>query len=92
MKKILVLSLTSMMIATTAPAFASGKDASCATSGEKWMTTDAAKAKASELGYEVRRVKRENGCYELYAIDAKGARMEVFMHPVSGEIVAIKTK
>ena len=53
----------------------------------QWMGEDAAKAKGVELGYEVRRVKVEKGCYELYAKDKDGKRAELLMNPVTGKIV-----
>lgn len=98
MKKLIILSTTAIALALAIPVFASSDDyerrdgdAKCITTGE-WMTQDAAKAKAVELGYDVRRVKREDGCYELYAIDKKGTRVELYMNPVTGAIVKTKVK
>jgi hypothetical protein len=54
------------------------------------MSVEAAKAKGTELGYEVRRVKEEDGCYELYAIDKNGAKAELYMNPVTGDVVRSK--
>ncbi len=54
---------------------------------DKWLTEDAVKAKAEKDGYEVRKVKIEDGCYELYAVDAKGAKVEMLVNPGSGEVV-----
>lgn len=56
----------------------------------QWLSEDAIKAKGVALGYEVRRVKTENGCYELYAIDKNGAKVELYFDPVTGEIVSRK--
>ncbi|MCM2398762.1 PepSY domain-containing protein [Rhizobium sp. S95] len=50
---------------------------------DKWMTKDALKAKASELGYDVRQVKVENGCYEVYGIK-DGKKVEVIFNPETG--------
>ncbi|WP_082342786.1 MULTISPECIES: PepSY domain-containing protein [Shinella] len=38
-------------------------------------------------GLDVRRIKVENGCYEVYAIDAKGAKVETIFNPQTGEPV-----
>jgi len=54
---------------------------------DQWMSQDAAKSKAAEMGYEVRRVKEEGGCYELYAIDRNSGKVELQMHPVTGAVV-----
>ncbi|MEJ1158357.1 PepSY domain-containing protein [Prosthecomicrobium sp. N25] len=55
-----------------------------------WMTQDAAKAKAVALGYTPSKVKEEDACWEVYAKDAKGDRWELFLNPVSGELVRKK--
>ena len=36
---------------------------------------------------QVKRVKIENGCYEVYGLDEKGAKAEVFFHPKTLERV-----
>lgn len=41
---------------------------------------------------EVRRVKIENGCYEVYGTDEKGGKVEVFFHPVTFERVVAEKK
>jgi hypothetical protein len=92
MKKLLVLAATSITLALASPALASGNAAQCGKATGQWMTKDAAKTKAAEQGYDVRRVKREDGCFEVYAIDKNGSKVELYMNPVSGEIVKIKTK
>ncbi|MGB5950173.1 MAG: PepSY domain-containing protein [Parvibaculum sp.] len=85
------LALTSAALtsaAMTSSAMAADKDARCTDQPrEQWMSKDAAKAKATALGYEVRRVKVEDGCYEIYAFDSNKAKVEIFMNPVSGELV-----
>ncbi len=74
------------------PAHASDDDARCAAAPrDQWMSIDAAKAKGVELGYEVRQVKEEDGCYELYAIDKNGAKVELYLHPVTGAVVRSKS-
>lgn len=36
-------------------------------------------------GWQVRRIKVDGGCYEVYAIDPEGRRVEAYFHPVSLE-------
>lgn len=52
---------------------------------DKWMSEDALKEKAKAMGLDVRRVKVEGGCYEVYAIDAKGNKVETLFNPETGE-------
>ena len=54
---------------------------------DKWMSKDALKAKATAMGYDVRKIKVEGGCYEVYAIDAKGNKVESLFNPETGEML-----
>jgi len=91
MKKFLILTTTSLVLAFASPVMASDDDYCGNTSGQ-WMSRDAAKSIMVEKGYDVRRVKREDGCYEIYAIDKNGSRVEVYLNPVTGKIVRTKNK
>jgi len=91
MKKFIILATSSLILAFASPAMASD-DANCGNTSGNWMSSDAAKTIMVEKGYDVRRVKREDGCYEIYAIDKNGARVEVYLNPVTGEIVKTKNK
>jgi hypothetical protein len=55
---------------------------------DQWLPLDALKAKAEAQGYKVQKAKLKAACGELYALDANGARTELFLDPTSGEIVA----
>lgn len=86
MKTKIFAALTLLAIAAPSAALA----ADCGqTDKAQWMTEDAAKAKGVELGYEVSNLKVEDGCYELYTTK-DGQKAEVFMHPVTGDVVEVK--
>lgn len=34
-------------------------------------------------GWQVRRIKVDGGCYEVYALNEKGERVEAYFHPVT---------
>ena len=55
-----------------------------------WMNPDATKDLLKQQGYkEVRKIKvTEGNCYEVYAIDAQGEKVEVYLDPTSGNLVA----
>jgi len=55
----------------------------------EWKTKDEAKAVLVAKGYEVRKVKVEDGCYELYT-KKNGKKFEVFINPATLEIAKIK--
>ena len=48
---------------------------------ESWQSEDKLTAILKEKGWQVRRIKEDGGCYEVYALDEKGQRMEVYFHP-----------
>ncbi len=58
---------------------------------EKWMSRDQVAKMFTEEGYDVRKVKREDNCLEVYAIK-DGKKMEIYIDPVSGKIVKTKIK
>jgi hypothetical protein len=53
----------------------------------QWMSKDAVKAKFAVDGTDVRKVKVEDGCYEVYAVTKDGKKTEQVVNPVTGEVV-----
>ncbi|WP_193174139.1 PepSY domain-containing protein [Oricola nitratireducens] len=85
MQKFVLAAIATGLLAV--PAMASESSMSCGNAPQaKWMSQDAAKAKLAGMGYDVRRVKVENGCYEIYGMK-DGARVQAMMNPATGEIV-----
>jgi hypothetical protein len=85
MKKAVFAAIATAMIAAS-PALASDDDSECSYqgSGER-MEQQQIRARLEEQGYDVRSIKTEDGCYEAYAIDNDGRRVELDIDPVSGE-------
>ncbi|WP_429818377.1 PepSY domain-containing protein [Ensifer sp. B1-9] len=54
---------------------------------DKWLSENSIKDKAKATGLDVRRVKMEGSCYEVYAIDAKGNKVEALFNPETGSAV-----
>ena len=48
---------------------------------ESWQPEDKLAAVLKEKGWQLRRIKEDGGCYEVYALDEKGQRVEVYFHP-----------
>ncbi|MGV8938042.1 MAG: PepSY domain-containing protein [Allorhizobium sp.] len=84
-KIILAAALVSAAFASTA--LAEGKHDCGNTPSDKWIGEQAMKDKAGEMGLTVRQVKVEDGCYEVYGIDAKGNKVEELFNPGTGEQV-----
>ncbi len=71
------------------PAFASG-GAQCENTSGEWLSHEAISTMATEMGYDVRRVETDDSCYEVYAFDQSGRRVEIYMHPVTGVVVKVE--
>lgn len=55
---------------------------------EKWISESEMKAKIANLGYQAKVFKVTKGnCYEIYGTDKAGKRIEVYFHPITGNIV-----
>jgi hypothetical protein len=53
----------------------------------QWKTEQALRDKLQGEGLKVQRVKKEHGCWEVKATDARGAKVETYRHPVTLEPV-----
>ena len=64
-----------------APSHATGL-ATCQSGGQDhWQPQEKLTAKLKEQGWDVRRIKVDGGCYEVYALDGGGKRVEAYFHP-----------
>lgn len=54
---------------------------------DKWMSKETFTEKMKKDGVEVRRIKIEGSCYEVYGIDAKGEKIERLFNPETGKVV-----
>jgi len=50
-----------------------------------WQSEDALSSKLVAERWEVRRVKVDGGCYEVYGTTPEGDRVEAYFHPVTLE-------
>lgn len=88
MQKIIV-TIVAAAFAATVPAAASSKN--CVNAPQtQWMSLADITTKATGMGYKVRQVKIEDGCYEIYAVDKNGNRIEAYFNPVTAEVVKTK--
>ena len=68
------------------PAFASS-GTRCDAPLADWQPREALEKKLTAEGMKVRRIKTDDGCYEVKAIDAKGRRIEAYYDPRTLELV-----
>lgn len=50
-----------------------------------WKTTGELETKMKAEGWQIRRIKEDGGCYEVYGTTPDGQRVEAYYHPVTLE-------
>lgn len=88
MQKI-IITVVAATFAAVVPAAASSKNCGNAPQNQ-WLSLADITTKATGMGYKVRQVKVEDGCYEIYAVDKDGKRVEAYFNPVTAEVVKTK--
>jgi hypothetical protein len=68
-------------------AFASEK---CNVAMADWQPREALQTKLEGEGWKVRSIKTEDGCYEAYAINAEGKKVEAYFDPKTFQSVDMK--
>ena len=59
---------------------------------EKWQSQEKLTETLKAKGWQIRNIKVDGGCYEVYAIDDKGERIEAYFHPVTFERIPIASE
>jgi len=93
MKKVLgALAVLAFALAAAPQAMATGR-ATCEDIPRKeWQSSDTLIKQLEAKGWKVRRVKIDGGCYEVYALDEKGQRVEAYFHPKTLEPVPTRPR
>lgn len=87
MKSLLIASLS----LTLAGAALAGP--TCTASRDGWKEQETFKKELQTQGYQIRKFKVTDGnCYEIYGLDKAGRKVEIYFHPVSGEVVEAETR
>ncbi|MDF1715391.1 MAG: PepSY domain-containing protein [Antarcticimicrobium sp.] len=72
------------------PAGMASADDDCFVPMSDWHPRDAVARLAGENGWTVRRIKIDDGCYEINGRDAEGRPIEVTVHPSTLEVIEIE--
>jgi hypothetical protein len=59
---------------------------------ETWQPQAKLEQMLKDKGWQVRRIKIDGGCYEVYALNEKGERVEAYFHPKTLDAVPTKKK
>jgi hypothetical protein len=52
---------------------------------EAWQSKEDLRAWLNDDGWQVRKIKVDGGCYEVYGTTPDGQRVEAYFHPISFE-------
>ena len=67
-------------LAAALPALAEGK---CNVPQDQWRPVEELKTELTAKGWTISNVKTEDGCYEVYATDETGKKVEIFFDPLT---------
>ena len=74
------------------PAGMAVADDDCHVPMSDWQPREAVAALAAKNGWTPRRIKIDDGCYEIDGKDADGRKIEVTVDPATLEVIKIKYK
>lgn len=83
-----LLTILAFLVAPPSGAALAGDD--CVVPMADWQPRDAVVRLAEENGWVVRRIKIDDGCYEIDGRDAEGRAIEVTVHPATLEVIEIE--
>jgi len=70
----------------TGPALAD--DGACSrVAGQTWIAAEVAVEKVQALGYVIREIKRDKGCWKVQGFDRNGAKIKLNLEASSGEVI-----
>ena len=82
--------LTIMAFLAAMPAGAALAEEGCFVPMSDWQPREAVAKLAEDKGWTVRRIKIDDGCYEIDAKDSDGKRIEATVHPATLEVLKIE--
>lgn len=83
-------SLLSLCLAlAAAPALASDD---CDAPVERWQSREAVRQMAAQQGWQVQRLKIDDGCYEIRGADAQGRSFKARIDPETLQVVKLKQR
>ena len=82
--------LTILALVASFPAGVALADDDCFVPMADWQPREALARLAADQGWKVRRIKIDDGCYEIDGRDRRGRAIEVKIHPGTLQIIEIE--
>jgi len=79
---------TALVLSAIGPMPAMSGDSDCYVPMTDWKPKAAVQKMIEDQGWTVRRIKIDNGCYEVYVFDSNGAEIEARVNPSTLEILS----
>ena len=88
-----ILPIGTFVLATVSAGMASASsDKRCSVPMAEWQPVAALQQKLQNDGWRVNSIKTDDDCYEVYATDDKGRRIEAYFNPKTFETVKKKVE
>ena len=84
------LMLAGVLAILSAGTAARADDDDCYVPMSKWQPMEAVRSMAEAQGWKVRRIKIDDGCYEIKGYDASGREIEVKLDPATLAVVEME--
>jgi len=84
--------LTVLALLAAIPAGAAFADDDCSVPLADWQPREAVVRMAQDNGWTVRRIKTDDGCYEIKGSDANGREIKAKIDPATLRVIKIKYK
>ena len=78
------------VFATLSAGSAFGDEDACIVPMANWQSREALVQMTVDNGWTVRRIKIDDGCYEIYGRNAEGRRIEATIHPQSLQVIELE--
>jgi hypothetical protein len=92
MRPLTLASFAAAAFLTSSYALATGLATCDSGPPESWQPQEKLQKMLTDKGWQVRRIKVDGGCYEVYALNEKGERVEAYFHPKTLESVPTTPK
>jgi len=89
-RKLLTNVLFAGLVATVLGAGSAAAADLCSVPEAEWQPKEALQQKLEAEGWKIKKVKIDEGCYEVYGTDASGTRMESYFDPKTFAVVKSK--